>query len=271
MNRRVVSVASFIFTFVVLFYSCSKHGDALDPCAGKNITITATTTDAVETTNDGTIAVSASGSSGFTYSINGGAYVTDSVFSNLAPGTYNVVAKDEEGCTGQASFTVNSADACAGKNFVFTPSSADADKCANDGQITISVTGGTGFQYKLDGGDYQSSNVFDKVAAGAHTIYAKDAAGCERNASVTVAEKPAGTLFAAVKNLLLVRCANCHTNGTSNGGVNFDADCSIVANANNIKVQAVDKGTMPQGGPQLDKAEKDKITTWINAGGKHSN
>lgn len=271
MNRRVVRAAIFAITSVVLFYSCSKHGEALDPCAGKTISLTASTTDAVGTTNNGTITVAATGSSGFTYSINDGAYGTSNVFSNLAPGSYSIVAKDEEGCTGQASFTVNSADACAGKNFVFTPNSAGADKCAGDGQLTVNVTGGTGFQYKLDGGNYQANNVFNNVAAGAHTVYAKDAAGCERAASVTVAEKPAGTLFTAVKNLMVAKCASCHMNGNSDGGVNFDTDCNIVASRANIKVQAVDQGTMPEGGPELAKADKDKITAWINAGGKHSN
>lgn len=271
MNRQVLSAALAIVTSVFFISACSKKGSPADPCAAKTISLTATTADAAAGASNGSITVTAAGSTGFTYSINGGSFVSSNVFSNLAPGSYTLIAKDGEGCTGQASFTVNAADACAGKNIVFAPVTVAADKCVNDGQLTVTVTGSTGFQYKLDGGAYQASNLFGNVAAGPHTVFAKDAAGCEKNTAVTVAEKPAGPLFTAVKAVITARCVGCHNTTTANGGANFDSDCGIVSKGNRIKVRAVDQGTMPQGGPQLAQADKDKITNWINAGGKHSN
>ena len=274
MNNKIVQLLLLILVVVSIAISCSKKGNTLvanDPCAGKTISLTATVTDASAGTSNGSLSVAATGSAGFTYNINGGAFVSTTVFSNLAAGSYTVIAKDADGCTKQASFTVNVADVCAGKNFVFTPSFVAADKCAGDGQLTITVTGGTGLQYKLDGSVYQAATVFSNVSSGTHNVFAKDAAGCEKSASVTMPEKPAGSFFTDVKAMLLVKCANCHTNGGVNGGVNFDTDCGIVAKRDRIKVRAVDQGTMPQGGPQLTATEKAKITNWITAGGQHSN
>lgn len=254
--------------------SCSKSGSTdtpPNPCAGKNIVVTAVTTDATGGAANGAITVTASGSSGFTYSINGGTFSASNTFTNLAAGDYSIVAKDNAGCTGTTSARVNTADACSGKNFVFSPAITNADKCALDGKVTLTVTGGSGFSYKFGAGTYQASNSFINIPAGTHTFFAKDAAGCEKTATVTIPEKPVGTLFSAVKSLLFTRCATCHTNGGSEGGISFDSDCNIVTRKDRIKARAVDEGTMPQGGPQLTAAEKQKITDWINAGGMHSN
>ena len=49
--------------------------------------------------------------------------------------------------------------------------------------------------------------------------------------------------------------------------MNWKVDCNIVANKDRIKIRAVEQGTMPPTGA-LPQSEKDKITAWINAGGK---
>ncbi len=77
----------------------------------------------------------------------------------------------------------------------------------------------------------------------------------------------AGPLFTAVKTLMQANCQSCHNNSIANGGMNWTVDCNIVTNKNRIKARAVDEGTMPPTGP-LPQTEKDKITAWINAGGK---
>ena len=270
MIRKIIYTTALVTTCIVLNYSCNKKvtPPPVDPCANKTISVAATTTDATAATSNGSITVTASGSSGFTYNINAGAFQTAATFSNLAAGTYAIIAKDGDGCTKQGSFTVNVADVCAGKTFVFSSTTGAADKCNADGSITVTVTGGTNLQYKLDAaGTYQTGTTFNNVTAGAHTVFAKDAAGCEKNTAITVAEKPAGTTFTAVRTLIQSKCVSCHGNS---GGTNFGTDCNIVAKATRIKVRAVDQGTMPLGG-SLTQTEKDMITAWINAGGKYSN
>jgi hypothetical protein len=55
----------------------------------------------------------------------------------------------------------------------------------------------------------------------------------------------------------------------SQGGINFTVDCNIVLNKDRIKARAIDgnPSIMPPTGA-LPQADKDKITNWINAGGR---
>jgi len=58
---------------------------------------------------NGTITASATGGlTPYTYSINGTNYFSGSLFSNLAPGTYTIYAKDNNGCVSTYSVTVES-------------------------------------------------------------------------------------------------------------------------------------------------------------------
>jgi len=61
------------------------------------------------TGTNGTITASATGGlTPYTYSINGTNYFSGSLFSNLAPGTYTVYAKDNNGCVSTYSIEVES-------------------------------------------------------------------------------------------------------------------------------------------------------------------
>lgn len=62
----------------------------------------------------------------------------------------------------------------------------------NDGTITITATGGIApFTFSLDGGAFQSSNIFNGVSAGAHTVVIRDFITCARSIAVNVASGPA--------------------------------------------------------------------------------
>ena len=76
-----------------------------------------------------------------------------------------------------------------------------------------------------------------------------------------------GPLFTAVKSMMQANCQSCHNGSNANGGKDWTVDCNIVANKARIKARAVDEGTMPPTGT-LPQSEKDKITAWINAGGR---
>lgn len=160
------------------------------------------------------------------------------------------------------------ADACAGKNIILTVAAQSSTGCSNDGSVTVSASGSTGFTYKLNStGTYQASGNFTNLSTGTYTVFAKDAAGCEKFESVILNGTTTGPLFTQVRNLITARCQSCHNNSVQNGGMNFQIDCNIVANKTRIKVRAVDQGTMPTTGP-LPQSEKDIITNWINAGGR---
>lgn len=80
----------------------------INPCNGVNITVSAVTTNATPcaSPNNGTVTVTASGSTGLTYSINGINFQSSNVFSTVAAGNYTVTVKDANGCLKTAAATV---------------------------------------------------------------------------------------------------------------------------------------------------------------------
>jgi hypothetical protein len=266
----------------VIFFSCSKNNSggntATNPCAGIVISVTATITSANTGQANGSINATASGGSGFTFSLNGGAAQTTGLFSNLAAGTYGVTAKSSAGCSGTGSFVVGSVSQCAGVNITVSAATTSATPCLSsaNGSITVTASGSTGFTYNLNSGVFQSSNVFSNLAAGSYSIIVKDANGCSQSGSATITATPAGTKYSAVKQVMINFCAvsGCHISPSPQSGLDFSIDCVIVANKDRIKARAVDgiPSFMPQPpNPQLSAADKQKIVDWINAGGGYAN
>lgn len=83
-----------------MFFGCKEEETpTTDKCANKNITLTFASTKTPACSNLGEITVTAAGSTGFTYQLNGGAFQSSPTFSNLSGGTYTVTVKDVDGCT----------------------------------------------------------------------------------------------------------------------------------------------------------------------------
>jgi len=213
------------FVIIVLlgsanFISCSKSSPSpappTNPCSGITITVSGVAT-AANCTNNGSITITASGSSGFTYKLNaGGTYQASNVFSNLAAGVYTLFAKNSAGCEGSTSVTVASTGSVS-----VTVATTPAMNCVNDGTITATAAGGTGFTYKLNaGGTYQSSNVFTGLASGSYTVFAKEAGGCEASANAVVGSNNSINVSATS-----TATTNCQTNGsvtvTASGSTGF--------------------------------------------------
>lgn len=248
---------------------------ATNPCTGVTINVTGTTVNPTSTSlSNGSINVTASGSSGFTFNINGGVFQASGNFPNLAAGTYTVIAKDVNGCTGTNVFTLTAPNPCSGVTITVTPVITGNRPCEpNNGSVTVTGSGGSGsYTFSLNGGAFQSSNSFTGLAASAITITAKDANGCTGSVNATVGNQSAGPLFLAVKNLLNNNCLSCHNNSVSEGGMNWSVDCNIVNFKDRISQRAVSgsPSAMPPTG-LLPASEQAKITNWINAGGKFSN
>lgn len=173
---------------------------------------------------------------------------------------------------GSQSFTLKAPTAtCTGVNIIVTATTTPASACGGPGgTITASATGSTGFTYSITGTP-QSSGTFSNLAAGTYTVTATNANGCTGTAIVSVGAPAAGPLFAAVKTLIANNCQSCHNNSIANGGMNWQNECNIIANKDRIKARAVDNNpsSMPPTGP-LAQADKDKITAWLNAGGRYT-
>ncbi|MEP6747195.1 MAG: hypothetical protein ABJB86_05700 [Bacteroidota bacterium] len=122
MNKNQLFYTVWIFTFfsVIIFNACSKGGAGIttpgNPCTGVTVVVAPSPVAADAGIANGSITVTATGGTGFTFSLNNGAFQSSGTFSNLAAGKYTITAKNVNGCTGSASSTVAAKDAaCAGK------------------------------------------------------------------------------------------------------------------------------------------------------------
>jgi hypothetical protein len=246
---------------------------ANNPCTGVTVLVTTTQVNPAGGQSNGNITASATGGTGFTYSLNNGAYQASGIFSNLAAGPYTITAKNSNGCLGTTQVTLTATSLCTAV-ITITPTIVNLTPCstpANNGSITVSAAGSTGFTYNINGGTYQASNAFLNLASGNYLVGVKDVNGCTKSLTVTVGIIPPGPTFAAVRTLITNRCSGsgCHINGGSAAGYNFDSDCSILTNWSKINQATVlyTLKKMPIS-PQatFTAAEKQMVTDWINAG-----
>jgi hypothetical protein len=246
---------------------------AINPCAGVTVVVTTTQVNPATGSSNGSITATATGGTGFTYSLNNGAFQASGTFSNLAAGSYTITTKNSNGCIGSATVTLTAVSPCTNTVITITNVIVNNTPCVTPatGSITVTAAGSTGFTYNLNGGAYQSSNIFSGLTSATYTVGVKDANGCTNSSTAIVANLPSGPLFAQVRTLITTRCggSGCHMNGQSQKGYNFDADCSIVTywsqiNRTSVTYTMTRMPINPQ--PLLTTAEKQKITDWINAG-----
>jgi len=159
---------------------------ASDPCAGITVKVTTTQTDPTTGQSNGKITATATGGSGFTYSLNGAAYQTSSSFSGLAAGSYSITAKNSNGCTGSTTVTLGSNNPCTGVTITVTATPTNPTTGQSNGTISVSASGGSGFTYSLNGGTYQAGTTFSNLAAGSYTITAKNSNGCLGTTTVSL-------------------------------------------------------------------------------------
>ncbi|MFM7671971.1 MAG: SprB repeat-containing protein [Bacteroidota bacterium] len=257
---------------VLVGFSCSKNDPPADPCAGVTVTVTGSTMNPASGASNGSIVASASGGSGFTYSLNNGAFQATGQFTNLSAGTYTITAKSSAGCSGSASFTLTNVVNCNTVTIAVNPTPTGVTPCVNaSGSITAAASGGTApYTYSLNGGTFQSAATFASLNTGTFSITAKDANGCTgTQGSIVVGTRAAGSLFTAVRTIIQNNCVSCHNASNASGGVNLSNDCAIVSAKDRINARAVqgNPSPMPTSG-LLPVADRQAITNWINAGGR---
>ncbi len=145
--------------------------------------------------NNGRIEIVASGGTGsIVYSISprSDQFFEDGIFENLAPGNYNIIIQDQNGCFEEYPFTITEPTLLTGS---LQAGSLMPEVCAgdNDGAFSITVTGGVGpYSVSLDNsnGPYtqgiagQTDFDFTNLAGGAHKVYIKDASDCSAELEV---------------------------------------------------------------------------------------
>jgi hypothetical protein len=104
------STACFVLVLsgIVINLSCNKK-DAPpppDPCAGINYTIDFTKTEAIGTSNNGSITINVPRGDTIQYKLGSGAFQSSNLFTGLAPGNYVVTVKNQNNCTDTAQITI---------------------------------------------------------------------------------------------------------------------------------------------------------------------
>ncbi len=143
----------------------------------------------------------------YQYSLNGGAYQTSNTFTVTA-GTYFVTVKDANGCTG------NSSNVIITQPTVIAASITTAAIACNGGNTTLTVqaTGGIGaYEYSLNNGAFQASNIFN-VVAGTYTARVRLQANqsCSASSAATILSQPS-ILKATASALAINNCGGTTT------------------------------------------------------------
>lgn len=162
-------------------------GGGTNPCSGAAITLTETHTDPTTGQSNGSIIITANPTGTYTYSINSGSFQSSNTFTGLATGVYNIIAQNSTGCT-SAPIQVNlgSVNPCAGVNIVVTTTFVSPTTGQSNGSITANATPADTYTYSINGGVYQSGNVFSNLAAGSYTISAKNSNGCTGSTTINL-------------------------------------------------------------------------------------
>jgi len=167
---------------------------------------------------DGEIVVYAIGGTGdLDYSINNGIdYYADSLFTGLSGGVYQIVVRDEQGCSKflDTLVTLNG-------QIIITNNTIVNNVCYGDsiGEVKLDFLGGTGvLTYTYDtysGLPKNSGETFDKLKAGSYLFTINGISGCSKDTLITITQ---GTEITATYNITPVTC-----NGGSDGQIEIIA------------------------------------------------
>lgn len=179
-----------------------------------------------------------SGEAPFEYSLNGGAYQSNNVFTNLTPSVYTVSVRDAFGCV-----VILSAETIAPQLTVSTVLTEDLDCTTSpDAVISGTISGGyTPFTYavSIDGGTFNSlgttsaSFTYVTGTAGTYQFEITDAQGCTIQSGITTVNPITSPAISAVVQTQPILC-----NGDSNAAIQVTIDTSVgtapfVINVNN--------------------------------------
>ncbi len=115
------------------------------------------------------------GQAPYQFSVNGTTFGTDTAFADLLPGKYQATIRDAKNCRFSAEIAI-----IGGQAITATVAQGQPASCRQaDGTIIITnASGGSGvFVYSLDGTTFSGNTTFDKLAAGAYTVYVKEQNG----------------------------------------------------------------------------------------------
>jgi gliding motility-associated-like protein len=135
---------------------------------------------------NGSITITASGGTPpYLYSLNSGPFTGASSYASLGAGTYNLHIKDANNCTKDSTITLTEPTILA---LTLSVSNVLCNG-GNSGSVTVTANGGTpAYTYAIDAGTFGSSNIFNGLTAGLHTVHLKDANGCTKDSTFSITQ-----------------------------------------------------------------------------------
>ncbi len=142
------------------------------------------------------------------YSINGGAFTSTHMYTNLSAGQYIVTVRDGNDCRIQDTLTINPSSRPVIQDVLVTSETCNQ----NNGSLAVVATSDTSsLIYSIDGSQYHMEHIFSSLTSGNYTIFALDSVGCRSDTTVLLQALPAGAIESISVN---------HTScGESNGGI----------------------------------------------------
>lgn len=202
--KRTLLAFSIMAFFALSYFIISCTHEA--PVSASNNCVHLAFSATADTTNnsyaDGTITASATGGTGYMFSLDNGPAQDNGTFTGLAAGqTYDLSVTTSEGCNNHVSITIDSvqgstSNPCASfglSTMVTQPTQASP----NGGSIAANASGASGpYTYSIDGTNFVSNGTFSNLGAGSYTVSAKSADGCTKTKSVTLSvnSNPCGTI-----------------------------------------------------------------------------
>ena len=103
----------------------------------------------------------------FQYSLDGLAYSSDSIFTDVAAGVHTILVRDAQGQIFNLPF-----------DFTLPPTVTLTTAVLGDSIVATGSAGNAPYEYSLDGINYQASSVFGNLPAGSYTVTVRDNGGC---------------------------------------------------------------------------------------------
>jgi len=165
--------------------------------------------------SDGSVNVAAttgSGTAPYVYSLDGAAFQPGGTFTGVSAGNHSVRIRDALLCTFDLPFIINQPEPLS----VMVSSQTDVICFGeSNGSVTVTSTGGVApYQYRINGGGLQSSNIFSGLSSGSYTITVQDSHGCTADVPCTITQ-PASA-FSGTVSVLNVLCF-----GETTGAINL--------------------------------------------------
>ncbi len=181
----------------------------------------------------------------------------NNLFINLAAGNYTVLVFDINNCSAEQEFIVDNKDGVTA-----SVKSTLAGCETSQAIITVMADNGNApYEYRLNSQVPQSSNIFNNLPAGSHTITVMDSIGCE-----FIIEEKVLSGLSYVQDIQPILMNTCAVTGCHNGS-QFP-DLRVLANVQNNKVNIrgfTQSGFMPLEG-SLTQTEIDALACWIDDG-----